>query len=98
MLARKSQPSPNSTIRPRLGLPRRAVLQLIRKSAHASASLADAAGERHMRKTPKQLTTAPSSERRKRIALPIVKTIAEARDDRARRVVRLLTQHPKRDR
>jgi len=65
---------------------------------HASASLADAAGERHMRKTPKQLTTAPSPKRHKRIVHPIVKMIAEARAERTRRVVRLLTQHPKRDR
>jgi hypothetical protein len=72
--------------------------ELIRKSALASASLADAAGTRHMRKTPKQPTTAPSPERRKRIALPIVKIIAEARAERTRRAVRLLTQHPKRDR
>jgi hypothetical protein len=51
-----------------------------------------------MRKTPKQLTTPPSPERRKRFSLPIVKTIAEARAERARRMERLLTQHSRRDR
>jgi hypothetical protein len=33
-----------------------------------------------------------------RIADPVVKLIAEARAGRTSRVVRLLTQHPKRDR
>ena len=51
-----------------------------------------------MGKTPKQLTAAPSPKRRKRSVHPIVKLIAEARAERTRRVVRLLTQHPKRDR
>ena len=51
-----------------------------------------------MGKTPKQLTNARSAKRRKRIADPVVKMIAEARAERTRRVVRLLTLHPKRDR
>jgi hypothetical protein len=54
-----------------------------------------------MRKTRQQRTSALRPERRKRIGDRIVKMIAEERDGRARRLVRLLKpsgQRPKRDR